>query len=96
MNKYETIFIMKPDITQEQANAVISKVESYIKENGTILISDDKGIKDLSYNVKNYTQGHFYLILFECESTAIYELERIYRITDEIMKFMTIKKEKGM
>lgn len=91
MNKYETIFIMQPDLTQEQSNSIISKVENYIKENGTILKTENKGIKELAYNVKNYSQGYFYLIEFECESKAICELERIYRITDEIMKFMTIK-----
>lgn len=93
MKKYETIFIMNPDITQEQTNAVISKIEKYIKENGTITNTNNYGRKKLAYEIQKHAYGYYYLIEFEAEPEKMYELERIYRITDEIMKFMTIKRD---
>lgn len=93
MKNYETIFIMKTDITQEQTNDVISKVEKYIKENGTITKTINYGKKKLAYEIKKQEHGYYYLIEFTAEPEAIPELERIYRITDEILKFMTIRKD---
>jgi len=93
MKNYETIFIMKTDITQEQTNDVISKVEKYIKENGTITKTINYGKKKLAYEIKKQEYGYYYLIEFTAEPEIIPELERIYRITVEILKFMTIRKD---
>jgi len=93
MKSYETIFIMNPDITQEQTNAVISKIEEYIRKNGTITKTINYGRKKLAYEVKKHDYGYYYLIEFEVKPEAIAELERIYRITVEILKFMTIRKD---
>jgi len=93
MKNYETIFIMKTDITQEQTNDVISKVEKYIKENGTITKTINYGKKKLAYEIKKQEHGYYYLIEFTAEPEIIPELERIYRITDEVLKFMTIRKD---
>lgn len=93
MNKYETIIIISSRLTQEQTNAVISKVEKYINENGNIINTDDKGIRKLAYNIKEHNEGHYYLIEFESKEDSISELERLYRITDEILKFIVIRKD---
>lgn len=93
MNNYETIFIMNPNITEEQRKEVISKVEKYINENGKITNKKDIGKRKLAYEINKNSHGDYYLIELECEPKVIYELERIYRITDEIMKFITIKKD---
>lgn len=53
MNQYETIFIMNNQITKEEQQAVIDKITSYIKENGTITKEDNIGVKKLAYEVKN-------------------------------------------
>lgn len=91
MNKYETIFIMKDDITEEQRNKIISKVENYLSENGEITKTDNKGLVKLAYEIKSYKQGYYYVINFIAVPESIRELERIYRITDDILKFITIK-----
>lgn len=52
MNQYETIFIMNNQITKEEQQAVIDKITSYIKENGTITKEDNIGVKKLAYEVK--------------------------------------------
>lgn len=91
MNKYETIFIMKDDITEEQRNNTINKVKKYLNENGKITNTDNKGLMKLAYAIKNHKQGYYYAINFMASSQSINELERIYRITDEILRFITIK-----
>jgi len=93
MNKYETVIILNPDITKEQTNNVITKVENYIKTNGKITCTNTIGTRKLAYTIKKHTHGYYYIIEFESNPTAIYELQRIYRITDEIIKFITIKKD---
>ncbi len=92
MNKYETIFIIKNNLTEEQRNAVISKITDFIAKNGTITETTDMGSKKLAYEIRKHKEGYYYLIYFESEPETIYELERIYRITDEILKFLVIKK----
>lgn len=93
MNQYETIFIMNNQITKEEQQAVIYKITSYIKENGTITKEDNIGVKKLAYEVKKQKEGYYYLIEFESNPSVIDELQRIYRITDAVLKFITIRKD---
>lgn len=91
MNKYETIFIMKDDITEEQRNEIINKIVNYLNTNGKITEKNDLGLKRLAYEIRKHRQAYYYQIYFEAKSTVITELERLYRITDEILKFITIR-----
>lgn len=91
MNKYETIFIMKDDITEEQRNEIINKIVNYLNTNGKITEKNDLGLKRLAYEISKHRQAYYYQIYFEAKSTVITELERLYRITDEILKFITIR-----
>ena len=93
MNKYETIFIMDNKITEEQKSETINNITNYIKHHGTILKTEDLGLKKLAYEVKKCTQGYYYIIEFEAMPSTIQELERMYRITDEIIKFIVLKKD---
>lgn len=93
MNNYETVFIMKGDITEEERKNTISRIEQCITKSGKITNIQDLGIKKLAYEVKKYAQGYYYSIDFQVEPKLIAELERIYRITDEILKFIVIRKD---
>ncbi len=93
MNKYETIFLMKDDIAEEERNNVIDTIKNYLEENGKITKIEDLGIKKLAYEVRKYKEAYYYLIEFESTSEIIPELERKYRITDEIIKFIVIRIE---
>lgn len=92
MNKYETIFIIKTDITQEKNTEVINKIKKYIETNGLITDTDKLGVKKLAYEIRNYNEGYYYIIEFECNSKIISELERLYRNTEEILKFIVVRK----
>ena len=91
MNKYETVMIINNEITEEQRNSIITKVKKYILENGTITEEQDLGEKRLAYEVNKHNKGYYYLIKFNAKATSISELERIYRITDEILKFIVVR-----
>lgn len=93
MNEYETIFIMKNDITTEQQKEVIKKIKGYLNKHATIIYVEDLGLKKLAYELRKCKTGYYYLIDFKGESSIIVELERRYRINDNILKFITIKKD---
>ena len=97
MNKYESVIIIKPDIDKEETSKVVSNIRNKISEYANINKEEDLGIKKLAYEVKKYKEGHYLCYEFEIKEDkkelAIREIERFYRITDEIMKFITVREE---
>lgn len=93
MNKYETVMIINSKITQEEFDKVINKITNVIENNGKIDRKEDYGIKKLAYEIRKNKEGHYYLIEFESEAYFIRELERVYRITDEVLKFIVVRKD---
>ena len=96
MNKYESVIIVKNNFSNEKLKEIISKVEKKIGEYAKITEKKDCGIKKLAYEIQNNKEGYYYLFQFEIEDNketeAIKEIERFYRITDEILRYITIKK----
>ena len=91
---YETMFIVKPTLTEEETKAQIDLVKSNIEKNGgTIVATEDMGTRDLAYEIEKNKRGHYYLIYFTAPTEAILELERNYRINETILRFIFIKYE---
>lgn len=93
MNKYESVIIVDNEISNEQKKDVINKIEGYITENGKLTKTEYLGTKKLAYEVKKHNEADYYVIEFECTADKIAELERRYRITDEILKFIVVRKD---
>ena len=97
MNKYESVVIINPTVDEEGMKALISKFTDLINNDGKVEKVDELGKRKLAYDVKKFSEGFyavFYIVFnFEANSDLIAELERNYRITDEIIKFMTVKKD---
>lgn len=91
MNSYETIFLMKDDITEEQRNKVIENIQQYLTENAIIKDEENIGKKKLAYEIRKYKYAYYYVIQFTGKADIISELERKYRFNDDILKFITIK-----
>lgn len=85
---YETIIIIKPTATIEN----IEKIDNYLKENLNIVKSENLGIKNLAYEIKGCLKGYYQIFTFKNNPEVIKELERYYRINDDIIKFLTIRK----
>ena len=92
MNKYESVIIVNPNIDEAGLKALEEKFTGLINENGKVEEVIDMGKRKLAYEIKKNKEAYYMQINFESKPEAITELERIYRITDEILKFITIKK----
>ncbi len=91
MDKYETVFLMKDDITEEQRNEVINEVQKYLNKNAEIIQGEDLGKRKLAYEIRKYQYAYYYLIQFIGKADIIYELKRKYRLNENILKFIIIK-----
>ena len=93
MNKYESIIIINPNCTEQAIKALESKFTGLINENGKIESVEKIGKKRLAYEIKKNREGYYILFNFEAKPDSIAELERNYRITDEVLKFIVVRKE---
>lgn len=93
MNKYESVVIINPTVEEEGIKALISKFTDLINTDGKVEKVDELGKRKLAYEVKKFVEGYYAVFYFEANPDLITELERNYRITDEIIKFMTIKQD---
>jgi len=93
MNKYETIFIVNPEVAEEGIKALIQKFSDIINSDGKVLEVEEMGKKKLAYDIQKHQEGYYVVIHFEAKPELIKELERVYRITDDVMKFLTTRKE---
>ena len=93
MNKYESVIIVTNKIDEKKRKATVSKMENFIKKNGTLEETEDMGIRKLAYPIKKNTEAYYYIFNFETDGENIAELERLYRITDEIIKFIVVRKD---
>lgn len=95
MNKYESVIIVKPNLSKTELAEVTSKVENKINELAKITDKADYGVKKLAYEIRKNKEGHYLLYQFEVndnnKENATKEIERLYRITDEIIKYIIIK-----
>ena len=92
MNKYESVIIINPNVDEAGLKALQDKFTGLINENGKVEEVVDMGKRKLAYEIQKNKEAYYMQINFELKPEAITELERIYRITDGILKFITIKK----
>jgi small subunit ribosomal protein S6 len=93
MNKYETVFIVNPSVEDAGVKALIQKFSDLINSDGKVESVDELGVKKLAYEIKKNAEGNYVVINFEANPAVVAELERIYRITDEVLKFITVRKD---
>ena len=93
MNKYESIIIVDPKVDEAGLKALEEKYTKMINEHGKVESVENMGMKKLAYPIKKNEEATYLLFNFEGEPDYIVELERNYRITDEIIKFIVVKKD---
>lgn len=93
MNKYESVIIINPTVAEEGVKSLEQKFTDLINTDGKLEKIDELGKRKLAYEVKKNKEGIYVVFNFEANPTLITELERNYRITDEIIKFITVKLE---
>ncbi|RUM70599.1 MAG: 30S ribosomal protein S6 [Sulfurovum sp.] len=92
MNCYETLFVVKPTLTDEEIATQITKVKDILaKEGGELLATNDMGMRKLAYPVEKNDRGYYTVLLYKSEGTLIQELERNLKINEDVIKFLTVK-----
>jgi len=92
MRRYETIYILRPSLNEEEINKVIENTNQIIlDEEGTIIELNKWGMKKLAYLIKKETQGFFIYCDYAGNPKAVSEIERKFRIDDSVLRYMTIK-----
>ncbi len=92
MNHYELLFVLKPTLTDEETKAQIAKIQENITaQEAEIVATDDMGMRKLAYPVEKNERGYYTVVYFKAPGAAIAEIERLLRINEEILKFMTVK-----
>lgn len=93
MNKYESVIIVAPTVDEKQQKEIENKYSKLIKESGKLKDFQNLGKKKLAYEIKKNKEGIYMQIYFESEASFIAELERQYRIDDNIMKFIVVRED---
>jgi small subunit ribosomal protein S6 len=97
MHIYESIFIINPNLSDEETAGVIKKMQDVVaSQGGEMLKFEDWGKKKLAYEIKKHKRGHYAFFQFKSAPAAVSELERTYKMTDTVIKFLTVKLEKEL
>ena len=91
MNKYESVIIINPSVEEEGMKNLIQKFTDLINNAGKVEKVDELGKKKLAYDIKKNKEAYYVVFYFEADPKSIAELERNYRITDEVIKFIVVR-----
>ena len=94
MNSYEALYIIKPDVEDEARAALIAKFNEIITaDGGEVENVDEWGKRKLAYAINYISEGYYVLVNFKAKSELPAELERNFKINDNVMRYMVIRKE---
>ena len=89
---YEVMYIVRPDVVDEELDKLIANFESTVTNGGGVVKSSDKwGRRKLAYTVRKFNDGNYVLLTVEANGTVIAELERRLRVTEPVIKFITVR-----
>jgi small subunit ribosomal protein S6 len=92
MRIYETIFILKPDLPDDEADRIVAQMESVITSSGgTLRKTDRMGRRRLAYLIRRYREGQYVLLDAECDAATVQELERRLKVTEPVLKYQTVR-----
>jgi len=92
---YETIFIVKPDLGEEETKGLTAKVQEVIANmKGDFKRLEDWGARKLAYPIEKFARGRYYYLRFDGDAPLIAELERRLRLDDKVLRYQSVKLEK--
>ena len=92
MRTYEVVFIAAPTLSNEELEAFISHTQTVVEgKNGKVVKVDNWGKKSLAYKIKRYRDGYYVVLTLEGDGPMIAELERRFRVTDHIIRFISVR-----
>jgi small subunit ribosomal protein S6 len=95
MNIYENIIIMNAAISDEEAEAAVTKIKDLVTgQGGEVLKVDVWGRRKLAYEIKKQKKGLYVLLIYKTPSATVKKLEDFYKVFDAVLKYMVVKLEK--
>ena len=88
---YETMYIVDSTGSEETTAALVNKFKTLIEQNGTIESFNEWGKRKLAYPINDMTEGYYVLVIYTADPSFVAELERIFNITEGVMRSMTTK-----
>ena len=94
MNKYESVLIARQDLGASQVSSLVDSLKQVVAEQGGEVVRvDNWGLKNLAYRIKKNRKGHYVLLNISSPAQAVAEYERVMRVNEDIIRYMTIKVE---
>lgn len=94
MRDYETLYIINPTLEEDKIKDVVEKFKTLIQKNGgEVTDINEWGKRRLAYTVKNMNEGYYVLMQFKAEPAVVQDLERVFKITDEVIRYLITKQE---
>jgi small subunit ribosomal protein S6 len=91
MRKYETIFILQPDLGEDDIKVVTAKAQDVIASyKGELHRMDDWGVRKLAYSIKKFARGRYYYARFDGGAELIAELERRLRLDEKVLRYQSV------
>ncbi len=95
MNKYETVFILTPVLSDVQMKEAVDKFKTFLTTNGAEIVNEENwGLRKLAYPIQKKSTGFYCLIEFNAEPTLVKKLEIAYRRDERIIRFLTFRLDK--
>jgi small subunit ribosomal protein S6 len=91
MRNYELMYIIRPDVEAETVQAVTEKFQGIIANGGEITKHDVMGKRRLAYEINKHRDGTYVLVHFKSQPAVVAELERVLKISDEIIRHIVVK-----
>ena len=92
MSNYESVLIARQDLGASQVNELVSSLSDVIKNKGGEVVKvDNWGLKNLAYRIKKNRKGHYVLLNIVAPAQAIFEYERLVRLNEDVIRYMTVK-----
>lgn len=95
MNRYETVFIMTPVLSEDQAAETVDKFKGFLKENGAKIVHEENwGLRKLAYPIQKKSTGFYQLLEFTADPGVINPFETEFRRDERIIRFLTTRMDK--
>ena len=95
MNKYETVFILTPVLSDEQTKETVAKFKKILTDNGAEILNEEAwGLKKMAYAIDKKSTGFYNLVEFKAEPSVIKKLETGFRRDEKVIRFLTVKLDK--
>lgn len=92
MPLYECTFIVRQDATAQEVEKITSTLSNVISENqGKVLKVENWGLRTLAYDIKKNKKGHYVMLVIEAENSALKEMERRIKLTEDVIRYLTVK-----